>query len=47
MIIDDLANLEQSGEFLRRMRNDIIGSEENKFEYIKSGYLKKFYFILI
>lgn len=42
MIIDELANFKQDVMFLRRMRNDIIGSEDNKHEYIKSGYLKRF-----
>jgi hypothetical protein len=42
MIIDDLAGFNQDVQFLRRMRNDIIGSEENKLDYIKSGYLKRY-----
>ena len=40
MIVDDCLNYDL--QFLRRIRNDIIGSEENKLEYIKNGYLKKY-----
>ena len=30
-----------SKEFLRKMRNDIVGSAENKMEYIKNNYFYK------
>ena len=48
MIVDDnLPKLDLSMQFLRRMRNDIIGSEENKLEYIKYGHLKKYCFFYL
>ena len=41
MIVDYIGNFEINNEFLRRMRNDVIGSEDNKIEYIMNGYLKR------
>ncbi len=32
----------QSKIFLRKMRNDIVGSVENKIEYIKTNYFHKY-----
>jgi len=41
MLVDYIQEFDLSTNFLRRMRNDIIGSEENKIEYIMNGYLKR------
>ncbi len=30
-----------SNEFLRKMRNDIVGSAENKIEYIRSNKINR------
>ncbi len=40
----DIVNIPDSifsKEFLRKMRNDIVGSAENKIEYIKNNYFYK------
>jgi hypothetical protein len=34
-------NKNNSKEFLRKMRNDIVGSAENKMEYIKNNNFNK------
>ena len=41
MIVDNIQEFDVNSVFLRRMRNDIIGSEENKIDYIINGYLKR------
>ncbi len=33
--------IENSKSFLRRMRNDIVGSVENKLEYIKNNHFDR------
>jgi hypothetical protein len=39
-LLDD-DEIENNKVFLRRMRNDIVGSIENKTEYIKNNYFIK------
>ena len=37
----DIANPKYTIDFLRKMRNDIVGSSENKIEYIKNNNFNK------
>lgn len=37
----DENNLENYKNFLRRVRNEIVGSEENKLEYIQNNFFGK------
>jgi hypothetical protein len=39
-LFDD-TNIENSKLLLRKMRNDIVGSIENKMEYIKNNYFHR------
>lgn len=41
MNADLFQDIDESKLFLRKMRNDIVGSIENKLEYIKSNHFTK------
>lgn len=41
-IIDNMST-NYSKEFLRKMRNDIVGSAENKIEHIKNNNFNKYF----
>jgi hypothetical protein len=34
-------NIEQNKIFFRTMRNDIVGSSQNKLDYIRNNHFKK------
>ncbi len=39
------SNIENCKVFFRRMRNEIVGSVENKLEYIKNDYFSRLVYL--